>query len=145
MKIRRLEAGDAAAVAALDPQWSPADLARIARGAFSERLALVAESPAGGVVGVVLASLIPPEAEIFNLVVAADARRQGVAAALMQAILQAMTEAGIRVVRLEVRESNTAAIRLYQGLGFRPAGRRPQYYHDPAEDALLLESILKRD
>lgn len=144
MKIRRLQTGDAAAVAALDPQWSAADLERIARGDFPERMALVAESPAGQVSGVVLASLLPPDAEILNLVVDPGLRRKGIAVALMLATILEMEAAGVRVVRLEVRESNTAAIGLYQRLGFRPSGRRPQYYHNPTEDALLLESILKR-
>jgi ribosomal-protein-alanine N-acetyltransferase len=144
VKIRRLSPEDTAAASALDPRWSVTDLARIAGGEFPDRMALVAESPGGHVAGLLLASLLPPEAEILNIVVQPEARRHGLGLALMQAALKEMAATGVTGIRLEVRASSTAALRLYQRLGFRQTGRRPQYYHDPDEDALLLESILKR-
>jgi [ribosomal protein S18]-alanine N-acetyltransferase len=48
-------------------------------------------------------------------------------------------ESGITSVLLEVRPSNTAARRLYEKMGFSEAGRRPAYYREPQEDALLLK------
>ena len=47
------------------------------------------------------------------------------------------------MVLLEVRESNTPARRLYEKLGFALEGRRPGYYQDPGEDALLFRLMLQ--
>jgi ribosomal-protein-alanine N-acetyltransferase len=77
-------------------------------------------------------------AELDTVAVVPAARRQGIGAALVRAILAWAAGAGARQVSLEVRASNAAAIRLYTGLGFRPQGRRPGYYADPAEDGLVL-------
>ena len=141
MKIRRLAPEDAAPAAALDRQWSADDWARIAEGKFPDRLALAGDLE-GRFSGFLLVSLLPPDAEILNLAVLPGMRRQGLATALMHAALEQMAQAGVTRVRLDVRESNTAAVGLYQRLGFHQTGRRSQYYQDPAEDALLLETVL---
>jgi len=41
-----------------------------------------------------------------------------------------------------VRPSNRPALNLYKSLGFVPVGRRPGYYEDTGEDALILELTL---
>jgi ribosomal-protein-alanine N-acetyltransferase len=46
--------------------------------------------------------------------------------------------AHVQELFLEVRASNRAALALYLSLGFSQTGRRPRYYIDPVEDALLL-------
>ena len=136
MTIRMLQPEDAASASALDPIWIPE--------AFldSHRLALVVEAPVGSIGGWLLFSVIPPEAEILNVVVAPEWRQQGLATALLQAGLDRLVQARVSRVWLEVRESNIPAQRLYRRFGFTQAGRRPQYYQHPAEDALLLETIL---
>jgi ribosomal-protein-alanine N-acetyltransferase len=73
------------------------------------------------------------EYEILNLAVDPAARRQGVGRRLVEAAIAL----GGRWF-LEVRESNIAARRLYDECGFRPAGRRPRYYSNPPEDAIVL-------
>jgi ribosomal-protein-alanine N-acetyltransferase len=73
-----------------------------------------------------------------SIAVAPDARRQGLATALVGAILAWAAENGARHLSLEVRASNAAAIALYRRLGLHEEGRRPRYYADPEEDALLL-------
>jgi len=50
---------------------------------------------------------------------------------------------GVREVMLEVREGNHSAQGFYRFLGFREEGRRPGYYADPAEDAVLMRLLLK--
>ena len=77
------------------------------------------------------------ELEILNLAVSPERRRQGLGRHLLQMALQAAHKMGIRKSLLEVRESNAPAIGLYEGAGFRLAGRRRAYYHDPDEDALI--------
>ena len=73
--------------------------------------------------------------DINTVAVAASRRRQGIARALLQRVL---TETGARSATLDVRRSNLAAIRLYEGLGFTITDTRPQYYENPKEDALIL-------
>ena len=73
--------------------------------------------------------------DINTVAVAASRRRQGIARALLQRIL---VETGVRAATLDVRVSNTAAIRLYEGLGFKVSHTRPEYYENPDEDGLIL-------
>lgn len=78
------------------------------------------------------------EADITNVAVDPRARRRGIAAQLLQRLLAAAKEEGIRHIYLEVRETNHGAIRLYEQAGFRKIGRRKAYYDQPKEDALLM-------
>lgn len=89
-----------------------------------------------GILGFLIASHIPPEWELENLVVAPTARRKGLAKRLLEALLHAAGETNSPVF-LEVRESNAAARALYESEGFKQAGRRPSYYKSPPEDAIL--------
>jgi ribosomal-protein-alanine N-acetyltransferase len=78
------------------------------------------------------------EAEILNFAVHPRFRRLGIASALLSAALTEFTEKGIASVFLEVRESNSPALSLYQKFGFAIASRRKDYYRDPLEDGLCL-------
>lgn len=91
------------------------------------------------VVGCVFGINVAGEAEILNLAVKAAHRRKGVGRALVRQLLEGWERQGIHRVFLEVRESNSGAIKLYQSLGFREHGRRKSYYSSPDEDALVLE------
>ena len=76
----------------------------------------------------------PGEREILYIAVDPARRRRGIAKKLLQNELN-----GLRGVWfLEVRESNLAAIRLYDALGFRQAGRRENYYFHPTESAIVM-------
>ena len=93
--------------------------------------------------GYVGAQTVPPEADMMNLAVGAEHRRQGIAAALVNALCAALrAENGAELLTLEVRDSNEAAIRLYAALGFTEIGRRPNYYFHPKEDARILRKDL---
>jgi len=83
---------------------------------------------------IVTRKLAPGENEILNLAVAPIARRSGVARALLAHALQASPGAWF----LEVRQSNQAAIRLYESTGFRPSGSRSGYYQDSPEAAIVM-------
>lgn len=82
------------------------------------------------------------EWEIENVVVAANQRRRGIASQLIAELMRLAGQARATSVLLEVRESNLAARRLYEKLGFTQFARRPQYYRDPPEDALLLKILV---
>jgi ribosomal-protein-alanine N-acetyltransferase len=78
-------------------------------------------------------------AELLDLIIHPQYRRQGYASFLLQYSLNELFLAGITTCHLEVRVSNEAAIALYESVGFRRVGRRPGYYCEAqtAEDALL--------
>jgi ribosomal-protein-alanine N-acetyltransferase len=109
----------------------------------SLRLPLVLEL-AGEVVGYLMAWRGADELHILNLAVAPERRRQGLAARLLDAALMLARRGGLSAVTLEVRPGNEAARQLYRSFGFTEAGRRPGYYADTGEDALILTLDLDR-
>lgn len=116
------------------------------------RAALVALN-SGSVIGFAAATLVldpsgtaNPEnrCELETIAVDAGTRRQGLGSALLNAVIAWAEERGSRRFILEVRASNSAALRLYERHGFRREGLRPNYYADPVEDAVLLGRTLLR-
>ena len=87
--------------------------------------------------GFLIANQIGPEWELENIVVAAGARRHGLASALLGHFLDVAKQRGGESVFLEVRASNAAARALYAKYGFVVTGRRRRYYQYPDEDAVL--------
>ena len=83
------------------------------------------------------------EMEIVCIYTDTEYRRRGLASGLMDRLIEICLERNIAVIRLEVRESNTAAIGLYGKYGFVTVGRRKNYYKDPKEDALLMDLTIK--
>lgn len=142
--IRPARPADAARLAPLERRcfsdpWSALAFEELLRLPFT--VAFVAEQ-GEGIVGYLIARALAEEGEILNLAVAAELRRQGLGAQLLEAGLTALEEAGVRSVWLEVREANTTAQVLYRRRGFQPAGRRKGYYRNPVEDALVLRLAL---
>lgn len=143
--IRAMTAADVPQVAALecacfaDP-WPEQVIAKELENELS--LWLVA-ADGENVLGYVGSQTVLGEADMMNLAVRAEHRRQGIAAALVTALCAALrTEKNAEVLMLEVRASNEAAIRLYTALGFAEIGRRPNYYFHPKEDARILRKEL---
>jgi ribosomal-protein-alanine N-acetyltransferase len=77
-------------------------------------------------------------AELESVAVSAPARRQGIGKALCQQIIDWSRQAGAHTIELEVRASSEGAMSLYRSLGFQEQGRRPRYYRNPPEDAVLM-------
>ena len=77
-------------------------------------------------------------ADMMNLAVSPDYRRMGVGERLVTELIKRLQEQKVTCLTLEVRVSNGPAIALYEKLGFVQAGRRPNYYFHPKEDALIL-------
>ena len=90
------------------------------------------------VVGYVGSQSVPPEADMMNIAISPDDRRKGIAQSLICALIEKLRTDGICSLTLEVRVSNQPAISLYEKLGFVTVGRRPRYYTNPREDALIL-------
>lgn len=88
------------------------------------------------VVGYLICSRYDQAWHLMNIAVDPPARRHGLAAALLEEMLE---RAGPeKSYTLEVRASNAPAIALYERFGFRSAGTRPRYYHDTGEDAVIM-------
>ena len=89
-------------------------------------------------VGYIGSQAVIDEADVMNVAVLPEFRRQGVACELVNALVMALSTKQVRSLALEVRASNEAARALYAKLGFAEVGRRPNYYRAPKEDALIL-------
>ena len=84
-----------------------------------------------------VARVLDLEWEIENIVVAGERRRRGLALRLLVEVTNLARLQKAQAIFLEVRESNHAARSLYEKNGFIQIGRRPHYYHEPDEDALV--------
>ncbi len=81
---------------------------------------------------------VAEQIHINNLAVLPEARGQGLASRLLADVMAECAQMGVERATLEVRRSNTAALRLYAKAGFTEAGVRRNYYTQPVEDALVL-------
>ena len=144
---RPLAPDDLAYVAALERQIHAAPWTL---GNFRDALAagyctMVGERE-GRIVAFGVLMLAPGEAQILNLSVVPDARRQGLGRALLRRLVDVAVRTGADQCFLEVRVSNTAALALYATEGFGAVGRRHDYYPatatSPREDALVLRRAL---
>jgi len=85
------------------------------------------------------------EAHILNLCVRPELRCRGIGTLLLEDLLQRAAAAAVDTAYLEVRPSNTAAIRLYQAFDFEHIGSRRGYYQAPdgREDAAVFKLALR--
>jgi ribosomal-protein-alanine N-acetyltransferase len=134
------------------PAWSDADLAVIVQAPSSEQRRIrrgwvVEEGSKSAIAGFVVATALcvpgsisdaPAECELEFVFVAPEARGQGIGRTLIRTIYSWARDLGAEEIRLEVRASNTHALRLYARCGFITEGHRPGYYADPMEDAVLM-------
>lgn len=102
----------------------------------------VLKTDSGEVIAYMCVRLIASELHVLKIAVNEAYRRQGMACQLLHHCL-ARIPAAVDFAFLEVRPSNTAAIRLYQKLGFTVWGCRPGYYTDTEEDAIIMGKIFK--
>lgn len=129
-----------AAIAELERQcfsmpWSERSIASELDNPLSLWVVAVAGDAVAGYVG---SQSVMGEADMMNLAVATQYRRTGVGMALVENLIQELKAQGITSLTLEVRVSNAPAISLYEKMDFYQVGRRPGYYRNPLEDALIL-------
>lgn len=118
-----------------DP-WSEASVAGELANELSLWLVAVEEETVLGYVG---SQTVLDSTDILNVAVSPDHRGCGIGRALLTELEQRLRQQGVTEVLLEVRPSNAPAIALYTSLGFVQVGRRPNYYLNPREDALILK------
>jgi [ribosomal protein S18]-alanine N-acetyltransferase len=149
VRVRAAGVADLDAVVALErsvaeaPHWGAAEYAAIvASGDEGVRRCLFVAEVDGRVIGFAVGKAVGsgPEGlgELESVAVNVAVRRLGVGRTLCGAVVEWCREGGSAVVELEVRAASSGAIALYEGLGFGVVGRRPGYYRDPADDALLM-------
>ena len=100
---------------------------------------LVQEHGTKKILGYICYWVVFEELRILNVAIHRSARRKGLATMLVTFALQDGKMRGAIRANLEVRDSNIAAQSLYRGFGFAELGKRPAYYANPVEDALLME------
>jgi ribosomal-protein-alanine N-acetyltransferase len=103
--------------------------------------ALVCEAD-GKATGFIIGRQVGDEAEILNLAVTPARRRKGQGGALLDGVLKEFVARRVSRVFLEVRESNQTGIAFYSKRGFTKTGRRPGYYREPEEAAIVMEKKL---
>jgi ribosomal-protein-alanine N-acetyltransferase len=140
MIITEMNAAHVLEVAALekicfaDP-WSEMSIASELQSLWSYWLVALEDDRVIGYVG---SQSSIDEADIMNVAVHPDFRRQGIAENLINTLIAELKKRGCHALVLEVRVSNTPAITLYEKLGFAQVGCRKNYYRNPREDALIL-------
>lgn len=152
MFIRAATPADIPAIRNLDlasnfgARWSDLHYHELfARADRFKHLVLIAEDTAHAPekpIAYLVASGVGAEWELENIVVAKPMLRRGIARALIEELIDRLRREGVQRIHLEVRESNSAARALYAALGFTEERRRPEYYANPVEDAVLLAITL---
>lgn len=92
----------------------------------------------GDILGYSVIRILADEGEIQRIAVWPNYRRQGIGRKLMDAMVAFSRSRGVRSIALEVRESNAGARKLYESYGFSQEALRRGYYHNPAEDAVIM-------
>ncbi len=140
VQLRRLETHDLDAVETIERESYPTPWSRSMFDAELRKpssLALGAFT-ADELLGYAFVSRYVDAWHVMNVAVANAYRRRGIASALLERLFDVTATDPKRGYTLEVRVSNTGAIRLYEQLGFEARGVRRGYYTDNREDALIM-------
>ena len=138
---KELDAIAALEAATFSAPWKREDFAKMRTD--QSRLLLAAHAD-GAFCGYIGSYTVAGESDITTVAVLPDFRRCGVGLALLQALCNALSGQSDAVF-LEVRESNTAARRLYEKCGFCAVGKRNGYYTCPTEDAILYKKEISEN
>ena len=143
IRIRRLKKEDAGILAGIEKEifgrnaWTENDFKETT--AIEYAYYLVAEDEENGhIVGACGYRDMCGEADITNVCIIPEMRRKGIAERMLKSLISYGIEQGVKDFTLEVRSKNTAAIHLYEKLGFVSEGVRPGFYEDPKDDALIM-------
>lgn len=145
--VRELKVEDSAAVAEMEQQifsdpWSEKSVMETVQ---QKQSVCFAAEKAGHILGYLLVYHAADEAEIARIAVQKEARRQGAAGKLMQALEHYCEEHKMEKLLLDVRESNEAARSFYTKNGFVEDSIRQGFYTNPSEDAVLMSRQLGAD
>lgn len=138
--IRKMQAADVETLSRIEAEtfirpWSAGLIGELLQHSYAVTLTAVED---GLVAGYVTMNQMGEEGSIDKVVVAEAFRGRGIAGELLENLLATGESLGIRDYTLEVRVSNTPAIRLYEKYGFVSEGVRPNFYQELHEDALIM-------
>ena len=138
--FRRMIKDDADAVAELELKcfampWSRADFLRENNNELAEYIVGELDKKIVAYAG---AWVSFDQAEVMHIAVTPELRGQGIGTIIFGELIKAVKKRGATSITLEVRPSNTAAIKLYESFGLKSVGRRKGYYLDNNEDALIM-------
>lgn len=148
IRLRPMAVCDVPAVAALEAEtfadpWSQRLYEEtLESGRYDCRVLEQLGEDAGELLGYFAGQRILDEAEVHRIAVKKASRGKGYGQRLLEDFLTRMRRAGAETVFLEVRAGNEAAIGLYRKNGFTQSGIRRGYYHNPSEDAVLMQKRL---
>jgi len=111
--------------------WSAQSIRESLANPASRFYLALADGEAAGYIGL---QIFSGEGYVTNVAVLPAFRRRG----LGKALIRRAMENEMEFITLEVRESNVPAISLYASLGFETVGKRPRFYREPEEDAVLM-------
>lgn len=133
-----------AAVSALEQAtlspWTPEMV--LSEFKISTSRQLVAVAAPDKPIGWCCCRLVPPEAELLKIAVDGTVRRSGVGCLLFNFLRVELIKSQISTLFLEVRSQNSSALQFYRENKFFKIGRRPNYYTNPGDDALILQHKL---
>ena len=140
VQLRRLETHDLDAVETIERESYPTPWSRSMFDAELRKASSLALGAftADELLGYAFVSRYVDAWHVMNVAVANAYRRRGIASALLERLFDVTATDPKRGYTLEVRVSNTGAIRLYEQLGFEARGVRRGYYTDNREDALIM-------
>ena len=95
------------------------------------------------IAGYIVARETAGELHINNVAVREQYRRRGIGIALLNHVIDEARRLGVKTAFLEVRSGNFAAQALYERCGFKAIARRPNYYSEPREDAVVMSLVLR--
>lgn len=142
--VRAMQREDIPAVAAIEKSifsapWSEESFLRAFSSPDNIYLVSVSEEGVAGYCGIWISY---ETADLCNIAVAQEYRRQGMGEKLLSEAAARAESCGVERLMLEVRESNRSALCLYEKKGFQQIGIRKGYYDLPKEDAVLMQLLL---
>jgi [ribosomal protein S18]-alanine N-acetyltransferase len=127
-----------------DPAWDAQAITRLIEHPAAAAFVAQVRQPKV-LAGFVIAQIAADEAEILSIGVAPEWQRRGVARQMLEGLARAARRAEAKRLFLEVAADNSAAMKLYKGLGFAAVGRRKDYFRRPTGqpvDAIVLALAL---
>jgi len=122
--------------------WNESAMAQFIAGPGT--VCLIAAIAGNEPIGFLIVRAAADEAELLTIGVLPDHRKRGAGQALLREAAGRLRPGGARRLFLEVEETNGPALALYRGLGAVPVGRRPRYYENGADAAVLCLDLQAR-
>lgn len=143
--MRTAELKDSAGIAALEAEvfshpWNEEMVSSSIQGIYDH--VKILETVEGKITGYIIYSVVCDSADLLRVAVDAGTRHCGVGRKLMEAMIDDCVTGDVQNIFLEVRESNAAAIAMYEKMGFLKISTRKKYYDLPVEDGLVMQKQL---